>query len=1131
MSARLKPTSATRTRTYVTLAARCVSPPNWKSGTRADRPCRAAQAVSGFGFGGVNGHLLVEEYVGQTYNSPTTSQFLRSKPTATTPVVPPSRLMSKLNELMTRHADTLGAPVAAEAEMPTDGPIAVVGLAAHFGPWRGLRPFQEYVLGGGDRPAPAPRSGDESGTPGHFINGLEVPLDRFRIPPKELEEMLPQQLLMLTTAAAALDDCQGLPGPTTAAPDAGDPRTGVFVGLGLDLNTTNFHLRWAAKHVGLTTKPPRRREFGDDGPPTLSTAEWPDALADSVGPALNANRTMGALGSIAASRIARAFHFGGPSFTVCSEESSSARAVELAVRALRAGELDRAIAGGVDLAGDARALQATAADRPFTTDGPSGPLTTAAGAVPGEGAAALVLKRLADAERDGDRVYAVIRGVGAATGGRPDGLAPDGAAYATSLVRACADASIDPTTVEYFEVAATGSPTDDRPEAEALAALLTAKPRPTPATLSAVRGQVGHAGAASGAAALVKACLALYHEILPPTIDADRASAELAPARAALQAAAAPRYWLTDDAAPRRAAVASTGVDGTALHFLLEESAAARDPAALADPTADPERLQPLGARPEALFAVEADSAGELVTRLGELASWLRRPGAEASGVEKLARDWLQFVPSAVSRRRAVALVARSHEELQEQVRLARAAIDARPESPLPGEGPGVPPALRDRVFYSPQPLTGPVPSGGRGRVAFVYPGSGNHFAGMARDLGAQWPEVLRRQQAENRRLRSQYASGLFWADAIPPTATAREFLFGQVALGTLTSDLLTSFGLRPDAMLGQSLGESSGLFGMRVWRDRDGMLARIQESTLFGSDLAPPYDAARAFYRTPADEPIDWVAGVLAAPADAVRAALPDDGRAYLLIVTTPTECVVGGLRADVERLAAAFPNKAFLPLHGVTLAHCEAGRPVEGPYRDLHTLPTTPPAGLTVYSGAFARSYKPTPAIAADSITAGLLNTIDFPTVVQNAYRDGVRVFLEVGPGNSTTRMISATLAGKPHLARAVCVARQDGVSLTLRCLAALIAEHVPVDLAALYGGPAVAAGHLPPPAKNRPLVRVAVGFRPEEPPPAPWLPRPAKVPPATAPEPLARPNPAWANPGRALPVPSALTSSRRR
>ncbi len=1040
---------------------------------RPGEPRRAA--VSGFGFGGVNAHLLLEEFVGQTL-------LLTPSP---------------------RKAVATGVGL---SEPPPE-PVAVVGMAAHFGPWDDLRKFQEHVLGGGERPAPAPkRNGwghaDRDCPPGYYVERLTVPLDRFRIPPKELEEMLPQQLLMLQTAAAALDDA-GAGRPVAG----GDPRTGVFVGLGLDLNTTNFHLRWAAKSLlssrsqallgNAGRQAPLRRPRGDGSRGEARKAELSDrhsqaelgneeVLLDAVGPPLTADRTMGALGSIAASRIARAFQFGGPSFTVCSEETSAGRALELAVRALRAGELDRAVVGGVDLAGDPRALLAQG--RPVSESGTANPLGAGDGVLPGEGAAAMVLKRLSDAERDGDRVYAVIRGVGSASGGPPGGVAPDAATYASSLVRACADAVVDPATVEYLEAAATGAAAEDKPEAEALAALLAAQARSAPLAVGAVRGQVGQAGAASAAAGLVKACLALHHQVLPPTVDGDGVRGELAAVSDRCHWSREPRFWLADEGAPRRAVVAATGVDGSAIHVVLEEFVGRvvpdADPGSVGNiSTYDP---QPLGARPEAVFAVEADGLDGLLDGLVSLADFavrrIDRP------VEWLAREWLKQTPQQPDRARAVTFVARSPEELLEQVEFARESLQARPDAPIPDPAaPDPRPALRDRVFYAPDPL-GPA-----GKVAFVFPGSGNHFPGMGRDLSANWPAVLRRQQVENRRLRSQYSPDRFWADAIPVDTNARQFLFGQVALGTLTADLLVSLGVRADAMIGQSLGESAGLFGLRIWTDRDEMLRRLGESTLFGPDLGPPYDAARRAFGLPPGTPVDWVSGVLAAPAEQVRAALRPGARAYLLIVTTPAECVVGGVRGDVEELVRRVAAP-FFPLSGVTLAHCEAGRPVEGPYRKLHTLPTAPRPGLTVYSGAWGKPYDPTPASCAESITAGLVGPIDFPAVVEAAYRDGVRFFVEPGPGNSATRMVGATLAGRPHLARAVCVPRQDCVSLVLRLVADLVAERGPADLSKLYGGETRCAALRDPAPPPRQAVTVPVGLPPRELPP---LPRPADHP----------------------------------
>ncbi len=939
----------------------------------ATQPRRAA--VSGFGFGGVNAHLLVEEWTG-------------------VPLKPGATSAPKL---------VVAGPTPKQA--PTTDSIAIVGMAAHVGPWTDARELQEYLLNG-DATEPRAKSNgwalaSEPCPPGFCIDELKLPIDKFRIPPKELEETLPQQLLMLQVASAALDDqASGWRKPAEAKGE-GDPTTGVFIGLGLDPNTTNFHLRWSAIAAN------QQRADAPRSP-------------DDASPPLTANRTMGALGSIAASRIARAFHFGGPSHTVCSEEGSAARAVELGVRALQAHELDRVLVGGVDLAGDPRLVLPGAVE------------------LPGEGAAAFVLKRLADAEWDGDRVYAVIRGVGVA--------ADDGEARS----RAATDAGV--------------------PLASALA-------------FDDATAQVGNTGAASGSVSLLKTCVALYQEMLPssPSPRAgeggeseDRVREESlahrrrspspvdeaptpSPARGEEQKE--PQYWLHNRAdGPRRAQFRASGADGSHFAFLLEEHGAKLDAS---------DRVQPLGARGEAAFVVDGAASADLLAGIEKLSAFSR--DRAAWNIEAVARDWFRAAPPDAARKLAVAFVARSVEEFAEQLTFAASSLHADPNAPFPTTART---ALRDRVFYNPKPL------GPKAKVAFVFPGSGNQFDGMGRDLGAQWPEALRKQHAENEQLRDQFSPHFFWTNRTAD-ATPRDLMFGQVTVGALVSDIAVSLGVRCDAMIGLSLGESAGLFGVRVWRARDEMYRRMQQSTLFESDLAPPYDSARLRWETPANEPVDWVSGIIAASADDVTAALRPGLLAYLLIVNTATECVIGGRRADVEKLAAAV-GKSVLMLAGVTLAHCEAGKPVEGPYRDLHVLPVAPRA-ITIYSGAWGKSYKPGELACADSITAGLVGPIDVPHVIETAYHDGVRAFVELGPGGSCTRMITTILGDRPHFARAMHVAKQDTASQVLRLVAHLAAERLPVDFAALYGAKTRCVGHRAPEATQRKEVVILVGSRP--------------------------------------------------
>ena len=362
----------------------------------------------------------------------------------------------------------------------------------------------------------------------------------------------------------------------------------------------------------------------------------------------------------------------------------------------------------------------------------------------------------------------------------------------------------------------------------------------------------------------------------------------------------------------------------------------------------------------------------------------------------------------------------------------------------------------------------------------------------MGRALSAGWPELLRTQDAENRYLRAQLAPGTYW-NVDPPErfSDQRAPILGQVALGTAVSDWLRVFGIGPTAMLGYSLGESAGLFALRAWTDRDEMLHRLNVSPLFRTELAGPCEAARRAWGIAPGGPVEWRAGIVPCPAETVRAALEGRSRVYLLIVNTPGETVIGGARAAVERLVGDL-GCPFLPLPVVSTVHCPLARPVEAAYRALHTLATTPPPGIAFYSGA---SGAPTPSTARPPPRPSShrpCTTIDFPRVVERAYADGVRVFIEVGPGGSCTRLISATLGDRPHLARTACLAGHDPLSTLLDLLGRLIAERVRVDLGTLYGQETHVVGHrleTPAEAPAR-MLTVAVGGRPFEVPPPPAL-----------------------------------------
>ena len=985
-------------------------------------PRRAA--VSAFGFGGINAHVLVEEYSG------TFSSALRNSPVRTAPAIP--------------------------------APVAIVGMEARFGPLGGLRQFQEAVLGGTGA-APAELSAERrrglagGNKKGFYLSEVGAAADAYRIPPKELEEMLPQQLLMLDTAAKAVADA-GLG-------EKGLNNSGVFIGLGLDSNTANFHFRWSLLETAR-----RRAEERNWVLPEKEEKDLLAGLREAAGPALSANRTMGALGGIVASRIAREFHVGGPSFTISSEETSGLRALEAGVRALRSGELDTAIVGAVSIDGDPRALAAVDALRPYAPE--ARPFDgAAAGTLPGEGAAALILKRLDDAVRDGNRVYAVIKGLGFASGGGVDKAAPTAQAYASALREAYGEAQIDPSTIGYLETHGSGTPEEDAAEAEALTDFYGISSAQFPCALGAVKPVIGHTGAACGLAGVVKAALALYQEILPPLMKISPL-AELARAEKRFHLPLEPQYWLRNRAeGPRRAGVSALGIDGNCGHVVLEglETAAAGE-------QTDLERRQPLGARGEALFAVEDDDCAGILAGLGELRAWLARQ-EPAANIERLARGWFARTGSRPGKKCACVLLARDPEELGSLSDAAEAGLRAAPDKPF----------FREGIFYSPSGQAK------RENIAFVFPGSGNQYIGMGRELWTQWPEIPRRLDAENGYLRSQLVPNYFvpwrllweagWEEETERGIVDdyKSMIFGSVAHGAAVSDLVRSLGVEPAYVIGYSLGETAGLFATRTWTARDEMLRRINESSLFVSDLAGPCDVARRFWNMPKDEKVDWVLGVIDRPAENVRLALKGAERAALLIVNAPLECVVGGYRKAVNSLVEGL-GCVFLPLQGVSTVHFAAAKLVEKKYRDLHLFTTTPPPGVRFYSGAWKKAYEVTRESAADSIVAQAIHSLDFPSLIRRAYEDGARIFVELGPQASCTRMIDKILGAQPHLAKSACVKNQNGSGTVLRLLARLLAERAPVDLGALYGRESLATAHQAAPPKKT-MVRAALSVPPPE------------------------------------------------
>lgn len=960
-----------------------------------DRPRRAA--VSGFGFGGTNAHVLLED------------------------------------------SSSVRGPVKVAVPRTDPVPIAIVGMSGHVGPWCDLDAIRQRLFSEGDGPEPRPKArfgGLDPAPSGWFIDDLEVPLGVFRIPPNELAALLPQQLLMLTVARAALSDVTG------TAPEG--PRAGVFVGVELDFGTTDYHLRWMAHRRA----PQWATALGHE-PGTPEHDAWLDEVCNALGPALDADRTMGGLASIAASRIAREFRFGGASYTLASEDASGSTALHAAVEALQTGELDTALVGAVDLAGDVRARFGSAAVR--SEDARGRPLdATSPGIVPSEGAVALVLERLDDARLHGHRVYAVVTGVGTASGSLEWA---DESALERSARAAMSDAG-EPR-LDLIDVAADGRPERDAAEARAMRRVEGSAIR------TATKADFGDAGATAGLLSVLTTALRLHHRVLAP-VRGLRAPIDEGEMLRGMQP------WLCDRAdGPRRAMTSCAAIGGLATHTVLEE-----------DRTHHADWTRPIE---EALFAVEGNDDDALIDGLTRLAAVAA--DASAAPIDALARGWLAERGRDPSARLGLAIVARDAAQLRQLARAAANDLDAAAQ-----------PSAGGRVRFTRNPL-GPT-----GELAFVFPGSGSHFPGMGRTIGLDAPAVLWAQDDACEHQRTQVRPALSWnADPSEMDTDPRGLILAQVTLGTLASDAIRALGVEPQAVLGYSLGETAGLFALGAWRDRDGMLRRVYDSPLFTTELAGPCRAAARFWALPEDAEVQWQLGVVQASQAAVDAALPKHPRAYRLIVNTPDECVVGGEASAVQALVEQL-GVSFHPLPGVTTVHCEVARSVEAEYRALHELPTTPPPGVRFYSGAWGRSYPLSRESAAASVTDQAIVGVDYPRVVRQAWEDGVRIFLELGPGRSCTRMIDRILGDRQFVALSVSSPGREGRAAWLRAIATLVTHRVPVDLDALLG-PLEPTKPTPRKTLTLPVGRAPIGPLPS----APARPEPTPVPaaPSAAPQ----------------------------
>lgn len=662
--------------------------------------------------------------------------------------------------------------------------------------------YDPSARNGGDEPMSVSKWGG-------FVPEVGFDALAWGIPPASLASIDPAQLLALKAATGALEDAGYGSGDGHRPFDREHTSVVYATGSGgASELPAGFMLRLLLRSHGITAA---------DLPPELS-AHLPQLTEDGL---------PGVLTSVIAGRVANRLDLGGKNLVVDSACASVLVALDIARNELLGGSSDMVLCGGVDLHNGlvdyvsftaAQALARSGRCRAFDVD--------ADGMTLAEGCGCLVLKRLDDAVADGDRVYAVVRGVAGSSDGRHLGLtAPRQEGQERAVRRAYDRTGISPTEIGMVEAHGTGTPTGDRTElATTTAVFAEADVAPGSVVIGSVKSNIGHIKCAAGMAALIKTAKALYHGVLPPTLHVNTPIEEWDPATSPFVFRDQARPWFAER---RMAAVSSFGFGGTNFHAILEAPSAALGPA--------PGSGRPHW--PSELLAFRAADDAALAARLEELAG---RLADELAPPRQADRWWLRDIAASVTASGEgpvrLVIVADDLDDLAAKVDAARSGATGSGTSGAPVEG--VYPAVHLDVGDA-EPYPGALDRPG---IAFLFTDDAAVRPGMGADLAVALPAARAALATADPAL-----LGAMWpGQGFAATAEAQRAALDAVAapattaLGVVAAATLTSLGVTPDRLAGKvptGDGRDDPTFPAA---DADGLRALADEGVRIFVELGP---------------------------------------------------------------------------------------------------------------------------------------------------------------------------------------------------------------------------------------------------------------------------------------------------
>ncbi len=865
-----------------------------------------------------------------------------------------------------------------------DTPIAIVGMASIFAGSRYLNEFWDLISDEINAITDVPQShwrtedyydSDKSAPDkvyckrGGFIPDVDFNPMEFGLPPNILELTDTSQLLSLVVAGEVLADAN-------LSDDYDRDRIGITLGIGGGQQISqsmNARLQY----------PVLRQVFKNSGISDEDAEMLIQKVRDQYVP-WEENSFPGSLGNVTAGRVANRFNLGGMNCVADAACAGSLAAVRMALTELTEYRSDMMITGGVDTDNSPYMYMSFSKTPAFTDKQNIAPFDeSSSGMMIGEGIGMIAVKRLEDAERDSDKIYAVIKGIGASSDGKYKSIyAPRSQGQAKALNRAYDDAGFAPHSVGLIEAHGTGTAAGDLAEFHALNAVFSVNnDQKQHIALGSIKSQIGHTKATAGTAGLIKAALSLYHKVLPATINVNQPNPKLGVERSPFYINSQTRPWIarTDDT-PRRAGISSFGFGGTNFHIVLEEYAQEHHG----------EYRQRTAATG---LLIDAATKAGLISKLEQIQ-------AGEIHLAQLAKQYPHRVIGTSQHR--IGFVIETVAELEKELAnaIARLAADDNGHWHLPSG-----------TSYQAKAIDG--------KVAALFAGQGSQYVNMGKALACNFPE-LRQQVA---------LSDKIFADDNQPALSGRLFpipafnerdkkkqqaeltntAYAQSAIGALSVaqfDLLTKAGFKADLFAGHSFGELSALYAAGVISKRDytrlafargQAMASAPENTDAGSMAAVILPAKpRALEKLHAF--IEQCEGVKVA----------NDNSDTQQVIAGSSEAVGACGKAITQKLGF---KVIALPVSGAF--HTPLVSHAQKPFADAINAAEFKQAQGRVFSNATAAEYPDDAKQIQRRFTEHMQQPVQFRRQVRAMYRAGARVFVEFGPKDILQKLVNANLA----------------------------------------------------------------------------------------------------------------------